>query len=508
MNRMQMITTLVAAMMVLAIGNAQARADIIWAGTNFVDLDATALPAGPLTTWSNAGTLGDFTAMNGPVVMDIDGANAVMLDGVDDYFAGPLAVTGLEGSSDCSIEVWAQNSWIAGEETLVAWSHRGGGDGTNMSFNYGSHDTWGAVGHWGPPDLGWNGAPKRDQWHHLVYTYDGTTQRVYADGVEKNFEDVGALAVHAGDPILVGSQNPAVAVPASLSIGKVRVHDGVLSPADVLNNYNEEKALFPVEPEVPPQPEQIPAGPIHRWSFSETGGAGTMLVDSIGGANGTIVDVGANDGTVGGGQVTLAGGGKDVSDYVDLPDGLVSGLVDATIETWATQETVQNWSRIFDFGADTENYLFMSWTMGTDINADRAGLRVGVEYPIDNAMAPYTLEEEFHIVMTIDDDGGPGDMTQIKLYKDGVLMGGQDTPYDLSELLDTNNWLGRSQWGDNTANASWNEFRIYDYALTDNQLLGNYEAGPDELNVIPEPGSIVLLVMGLIGLAVWTRRKK
>ena len=29
--------------------------------------------------------------------------------------------------------------------------------------------------------------------------------------------------------------------------------------------------------------------PIHRWSFGEAGGAGTVLVDSIGGADGTIV---------------------------------------------------------------------------------------------------------------------------------------------------------------------------------------------------------------------------
>ena len=52
----------------------------------------------------------------------------------------------------------------------------------------------------------------------------------------------------------------------------------------------------------------------HRWSFSETGGSGTALVDTVGGKNATIVEQGPNNGTVGGGQVTLAGGAKGSSD--------------------------------------------------------------------------------------------------------------------------------------------------------------------------------------------------
>jgi hypothetical protein len=249
--------------------------------------------------------------------------------------------------------------------------------------------------------------------------------------------------------------------------------------------------------------------PIHRWSFSETGGAGTTLVDSIGGADGTIVDVGTNDGTVGGGQVTLAGGAKDGSDYVSLPAGLVSGLSDATIETWATQHTVQNWSRIFDFGQDTTNNMLMAWTQGTNLNADRAGMKVGnVEQSVDNMMAPYALDQEFHIVMTVDEDAIGDGRTLLRLYRDGELMGGRFVDYTLSQINDVNNFLGRSQYGDNTANASWNELRIYDYLLNDNQILGNFLAGPDVLARIPEPGTFVLLGMGAVGLLLATGRRR
>ena len=99
-----------------------------------------------------------------------------------------------------TVEAWVfSERALPEEQTIVAWGHRGGPEGTNMSFNYGTHPVWGAAGHWGWTDLGWYrsgaaGAPVPGQWHHLVYTFDGTHQRVFADGAETNSENIaGAL---------------------------------------------------------------------------------------------------------------------------------------------------------------------------------------------------------------------------------------------------------------------------------------------------------------------------
>jgi hypothetical protein len=51
--------------------------------------------------------------------------------------------------------------------------------------------------------------------------------------------------------------------------------------------------------------------------------------------------------------------------------------------------------------------------------------------------------------------------------------------FDLAEMDDNNNWLGRSQWGDQMYVGSYDEFRIYDFALTDNMVYGNFLAGPN-----------------------------
>jgi len=160
---------------------------------------------------------------------------------------------------------------------------------------------------------------------------------------------------------------------------------------------------------------------IHQYSFGETGGDGTVLVDSVGGANGSIVNVGTNQGTVGGGQVTLAGGARTSSDYVQLGSNLLVGLTDATIEVWATPNAIQNWSRIFDFGIDTNETLFMSWTAGTEPGSGVGWYDQQVSLKIDlPPNTSYDLDTEYHIAMTIE-AGGVG--SNVTWYVDGALKG-------------------------------------------------------------------------------------
>ena len=212
----------------------------------------------------------------------------------------------------------------------------------------------------------------------------------------------------------------------------------------------------------------------HRWSFNGD------LADSVGGQDAAIVDLGANDAALSDSELTLTGGGKDSSDYVDLPDYILSSLGDsATIECWATQISVQNWSRIFDFGTNTSEYVYMSWTVGTDINNDRvewngpAGGRL-----VDGSNAPYELGVEYHMVLVLE----PGLVTWYTAPAGDADMGPAKgsfvTQNEVSTLNDDNAWLGRSQWGDNTANASYNEFRLWKGAMSASEVEELHDLGP------------------------------
>jgi hypothetical protein len=222
-------------------------ADVSVAEDLLVNLSAEDLPYGDVvTTWTNNGSLGDFTANGTPVVEDVDGMKAVTFDGTC-WFNGPTSVPGIEGAGTRTIEVWAFNPSIPSEETIVSWAHRGGPDGTNMAFNYGNNASYGAVGHWGAPDMGWWGthspAPAANTWWHLTYTHDGTATRLYVNGDEESVRDPISLDTFDGSPIRVAAQADTTgsgvdtAFNFTGSIAAVRIHDGVLSPAEIQRNF-------------------------------------------------------------------------------------------------------------------------------------------------------------------------------------------------------------------------------------------------------------------------------
>ena len=77
---------------------------------------------------------------------------------------------------------------------------------------------------------------------------------------------------------------------------------------------------------------------LHRYSFD---GTGTAVTDSVGAAHGTVVNAQLS----GSGTVVLGGGTTD--QYVDLPNGIVSSLTNATFEAWITWDGGNGWQRVF-----------------------------------------------------------------------------------------------------------------------------------------------------------------
>jgi len=235
------------------------------------------------------------------------------------------------------------------------------------------------------------------------------------------------------------------------------------------------------------------SSPIHRYRFSE--GSGTSVTDSAGSADGVIRGTGASWSE---GELKLPGGDSGSAAYVDLPNGLISVLTDVTFEMWVTNDGLENWARIFDFGSSNfgevtgtggggegTDYFFLAASRGTNGNQQRVEIRNedpagGGIVTIDGNLAT-TLGTEYHHVVTFDADGG-GTQAQIKYYRDGVLVAQGNTPIQLSDLNDVNNWLGRSNWtADSNFQGSFNELRIYDEALELAEVTASRDAGPDSL---------------------------
>jgi hypothetical protein len=243
-----------------------------------------------------------------------------------------------------------------------------------------------------------------------------------------------------------------------------------------------EPAVVPTMVPVTPVP---PVVLIHRYSFD---GTGTKVADTKGAAHGEVV------GTTlpGFGALPLMAG--EIAQYVDLPDGIISPLNDATIEAWVTWTGDRSWQRIFDFGnnnaadvaADVSSsgtsYLFLTAASAMDtVRVLPRGLRVA--YSNDGVadeeicQGPTTLPVAVaaHVAVVVNQAE-----QKMLLYQDGALLDSCDLAGPLSAIDDKNNWLGRSNYsGDSFFEGIFDEFRIYSAALSAEEIAESYAAGPD-----------------------------
>jgi Bacterial TSP3 repeat len=225
----------------------------------------------------------------------------------------------------------------------------------------------------------------------------------------------------------------------------------------------------------------IKATMLHRWSFNGN------LTDTVGSSNATIIDVGANNttynDTVTPTKITMTGGARATSDYIKLGSNLVPKNTEPfTLELWAKQESVQSWSRIFDFNNDTTEYLMMSWTTGTNAATDRLDFVDKVQSSTALAGTGYTSDNknqwgtanEYHIILEVKPLAGSGGMTQVKVYSApstattmGAAKTSGETKINLVNFNDALDALGYSAWtADSTANATYNEVRMWSGTLT------------------------------------------
>jgi len=147
--------------------------------------------------------------------------------------------------------------------------------------------------------------------------------------------------------------------------------------------------------------------------------------------------------------------------FVQLPVNVAS-YKEMTISTWIYWKGASGWQRIFDFGNDQTQYMFL--TPNTGVGQMRFTIKNGgVEQQLNSTSL--SIGRWTHVAVTLSATGA-------RLYVNGVLKTESSavtiSPLDFKPVL---NYIGRSQFStDPLFNGYIDDFRVYNYALPDSVI--------------------------------------
>lgn len=170
--------------------------------------------------------------------------------------------------------------------------------------------------------------------------------------------------------------------------------------------------------------------------------------------------------------LSMSGGAEGA--YLQLPSGVIDGYDTLTVSMWVRLEGDAPYQRIFDFGSGMGKYFYL---LSDGRNEGHEGYATAVtkegwQHEIGVNKAEDITNGKFALTTVVVDND------KISLFENGRQVGESvDLGYSLSSLGEfTNNYIGYGQFFDMPTEATFAEIKIYNKALTKQQILSMYEA--------------------------------
>ena len=195
---------------------------------------------------SNTGTL-----VNGPTWVTGKIGGGLTFDGTDDYVVRSIGDSATLLYKDGNVSTRSVSLWIkgGGTQTLKCIYCEGSNGASNARFEIGSHangDAAGTLGIWLRNDSATSPIDQRpssgvaldNSWHHVVWTDNNGTAKLYIDGVQdsRNFNYAPAGTYNL-DRSSIGAQSKDTGQFFSGSVDDVRVYNRILSSSEVSDLY-------------------------------------------------------------------------------------------------------------------------------------------------------------------------------------------------------------------------------------------------------------------------------
>jgi len=303
--------------------------------------------------------------------------------------------------------------------------------------------------------------PKKDynEWHHYGMTVDSDEFIFYIDGIDVNSTSNDQLGDYITSIDYVdigryrwGGENRGF---FNGQIDDVRIYDQALSGEEILQLYQEG------------------SGPVSHWKFDE--GGGDIAYDSVGDNNGTVHGAQWSEGWIDG---ALDFDGD--ADYVEVPDSpelRFDGTEPFTVSAWFQRlaDMPDNETLVGKgFNGDPENLNYLLRVRKTDNTVcwfwEHSS---GTNDDLSSSVVP-ELGQWYHAV-------GVWDGTEQKIYVNGVERN-STIPAGLPDSSGNRPVvIGRMFGGSSPAGQDFNglidDVRIYDRALSDEEILQLYQEG-------------------------------
>lgn len=351
-----------------------------------------------------------------------------------EYISAPHSAS-LSPTTALTISAWIKVNTVAGNKYFI-------NKGT-ISNGYHIYDSGSDVSFFLGGDGGGISSGSRcgGVWCHIVATWDGSTERIYRDGIFQNQQAHASALTYSNDTFYINAYDGAINMPTAV-IDDVRIYNYALSAQDVANLYNSSARNYSI---TPPR-----AGLVGYWTMDNNDVNGSNLYDKSGLNNrGTLVGTSNASGKIK--ESRSFNGSTNYVDFsaIDISGGLTYTMwikLNATPTNW---NLIQNKRTLLRVSSNK-----LSWFPDVDTTV------------VDSNTI--TIANSRWYLVTVTQSG-----TAYNMYLDGVNIGTGTTA-----ALD--NTTGDDKIAAYNAeinfNGSIDDVRVYNYALSAQEVANLYNS--------------------------------
>jgi hypothetical protein len=416
------------------------------------------------TSWrdiSGNGKTGTLT--NGPA-FNSGNTGSIYFDGTDDFCVVPSS--SLNGLSSGSISVWVKFLNL-NFQYVLSLPNSSGNNGFDILIENGKLDSYlQALNSAG--STGSQFVPKLGIWYNIVTTYDGTTHKLFVNGILISSVGRSGTIQNGIGQTFLGRFSSGFGAYSNNYTSNAQLYNRALSQTEILQNYQLYKNRFGYD--VVENGLVLNLNSQNYVSYRDTG---TSWFDLTGNNNtGTLTNGPTFDSTTRG---IVFDGVDDYCTFSNLPTGFQAGITNYSISIWFKLITKKE-APLLEMGNSSGDYQRIMFWLTNESPKNRLYALGASTFSYRYSSIYLDLNTVYNAVYTYNNTG-----TVSKLYINGVEDTGltnQTTNGLLTSLANTWKIGADSVYGQSYCqNANIYNVSLYTKTLTSQEVLQNYYQG-------------------------------